>query len=107
MKAIKAKSIMKTTKRHLFTRENRTRVPKHLYKWKKITPAFSKPINIGEGSLVAFKCPMDEKFDPHLSKSQRLLPVDVVAYYHTMHHLELKHVIDITNTDKYYNEFDD
>ena len=67
-------------------------------KWLAVSP-FGTPIKFPSGKqIVAFKTPrVDIHFvDQHLSQA------DVSAHYKKEHNLHLRYIIDLTNTDRYY-----
>jgi protein-tyrosine phosphatase len=51
--------------------------------------------------IVAFKCPQGKHNDIYIPRAKRLPPWQLYEHYRAKN-IRLKHVIDLTNTDRYY-----
>lgn len=75
-------------------------------KWFEATK-FGEPIKLTEKvSIAAFKCPLHKKYDVWIKEDERMYCSSVLSHYKEKHGLELKTVLDLTNTDKYYDHID-
>ena len=51
---------------------------------------------------MAFKVPLDHRYDSVIKKQDRLAPCDVISHYHSTG-INLRMVVDLTDTEKYYS----
>ena len=73
---------------------------KAIQKWLGIRK-FGTPMKLEDFNLVAFKCPRDVGVS-HYNPDQVLRPDELIEHYREQGY-KLTYVIDLTNTDRYYN----
>lgn len=67
--------------------------------------SFGKPLFVDKLglSLVCFKCPLDSRYDGIIEERHWLSPEKVVSHYRDVHGLQMLGVIDLTDTQRYYD----